>query len=225
SHTQRARARSWCGYHVTPSCTGQSNVEVCGSTLQTCPQFFLRGRCLEIDDHCNVKLRVVFLDVPRPVLLPKFLHHRGDYLGIGDQSGLKFRGSGSGCNLNPGLVQQVLIPLRVRTFHRQQVKLVSLKHEPNRAGDGLARLPANDADRNFTIPRQESLKLFVFSGHTASAPRCPILFRKSTRPLYRRSNAPRYQPLNAALGSICKKWRNPNGVIRKIAVDYSTPTA
>src|SRR6267154_354271 len=119
----------------------------------------------QIHHNRNVKLRVVFLDVRRSILLAKFLYYRGDLPRVGYGSALKFPFSTSNRYPDPAVAEQVLVPLRVRALYRQQIQFVSFKHEPDGTGDGFPRLSADDADLDLTILRKTSFQFFICRWH------------------------------------------------------------
>ena len=47
--------------------------------------------------------------------------------------------------------EHVLVPLRLRALHWQQVQLLAFQHEPDGNGDRLPGLPADDADLDLAV--------------------------------------------------------------------------
>src|SRR5271165_1431986 len=93
------------------------------------------GPLVHLNQNRNVELGIVLLHVAGPILLAEFLHHRRDPFGISNSNGLKFSICAARIDPNFRVLEHVLVPLRIRPLHRQEVKRRVLEYEPDRDRD------------------------------------------------------------------------------------------
>src|SRR5215831_12666784 len=101
-----------------------------------------------------VKLRIILLNVPWAILRTKFLNHCRDSVRLRERSHFQCCALTPRIDLHLGMLEHILIPLRVRTVHRKKVERVALRDKPNRVGDVASRFSAGDGDPEFVIARQ-----------------------------------------------------------------------
>src|ERR1700688_1926726 len=98
-----------------------------------------------------IEFRIVFLHVRSAVLLPKLLDHGIHSFGIGDGFCPEFRLRVPRINPDRRVLEHVLVPLRLRALHWQEVDLFPFQHEPDWDRDRLPGLPADHADLNLAV--------------------------------------------------------------------------
>ena len=59
----------------------------------------------------------------------------------------------------------ILVPLRLRTVHRQEVQGIIGEHEPDRDRDRTSRFSAGNADRDLSIPDKAFFQTIAARGH------------------------------------------------------------
>src|SRR5713101_3108235 len=126
---------------------------------QECTTITKSGRSRESDStqfkqNRHIELRIVLLHVSRPVLLAELLDHRFHSFRIGNWRCPEFRLHSPRINLNRWVLKHILVPLRVRALHGQEVELLAFQDEPDRDRNFLPRLPSDHADFNLAVPGQ-----------------------------------------------------------------------
>src|SRR5580698_11206982 len=120
---------------------------------------------LQFHQHRRIKPRIILLNIPGPILLAKLLNHSLHRLGTSHRHSSKLRFRASRINSNRRILEHVLVPLRLRSRHRQQVELVALHHTPHRNRNLPPRLLPNHADRDLLVPAESILKTVLRSCH------------------------------------------------------------
>ena len=90
----------------------------------------------------HIEFRVILRHILHPVFVAEFLNNRLDTICIDDRSGSEPRLHASRINPNRRILENVLVPLRVRALHGQEIELLAFQHEPNRDRDRAPGLPA-----------------------------------------------------------------------------------
>lgn len=84
----------------------------------------------------DVEPGIILLHVGGAVLGAEFFDDRRYRFGVSDRSDFQFGPGVAGFDADGRVLEDVFIPLRVRTLDGQEVECVVLGNEPDRVGDG-----------------------------------------------------------------------------------------
>ena len=68
---------------------------------------------------------------------------------------------------NRRVLEHVLVPLRVRALHGQEVELVPFQNEPDRDGDCASGLSPDHADLDLAVSGKAFFEAILWSSHAA----------------------------------------------------------
>ena len=115
----------------------------------------------QFDQNRNIELRIIFLHVLRPVLLPELFDHGLESLRISYGGGPEFRFHASRINPNRRVLQHISVPLGVGAAHWEQVQLLTFQHEPHGHGDHLPGFPSRDAELDLAVAGESVFESFL----------------------------------------------------------------
>src|SRR5579862_411921 len=84
-----------------------------------------------VDEDCDIELCIVLLHVVGSIFVAEFLDHGRHLLCVGERNGVELTALAAGIDAHLRVLEYVLVPLRIRALHRQQVKLVFVEHKPD----------------------------------------------------------------------------------------------
>src|SRR5581483_2029748 len=111
----------------------------------------LRRVSFQRNQHGDLELRIVFFHVAGSVLLAEFLGDGGDFRRVRNRDGLEFGLRAACFYFYPGIFDHVLIPLRLGSGDRQQIKIIPVKDEPHWTGTLASGFSSGDRDLNFAM--------------------------------------------------------------------------